>query len=571
MSSKQAMKLLNAIDRAKRQKSNKRILAAVRRERNAAYSVRGTPDNVKRFGADYASADLTQRKARSLLGYQGKGGYFMQKLFGAKKGGWLDRLGDVVTDTVLPIVPGGSIAQKAINIGGSVASRVFPLSGAGAYYGKGLYEPAANALMQIPADHGGASLVPSVTSTGSSDGSIIIKHKEYVSDIVASALGFNNESLVINPGLEQSFPWLSQVAANFTEYTMHQCIYTYKSAIAPIGASSTGQVGSLIMAAQYNVQDEPFSSKQAMLLESGSCADMLTRDMIFGIECDPAKLSASPGKYVRSSPVINNADASTYDHAKLNFATDAVPAGYLNQQVGELWVEYTVELRKPRLYTAAGNAISRDVIIQPGPGTVAGASNQWATPFYSPTAANLLRGQQNSIGITMSNTGNIVTFPDNYAGTVKCVLRLTSSSTFAGVWGALRAWQITEPTVVVDADTAGAALGTTNAIVPIYDIPGIFPTAPFVSMWATSQTLAGQLVNFTIEFHLRVALPKPGVRNAFKFITPLASTLASGSNALETATLEVEEYNTSLNYRGDGTNDAMMLVNGTGSLVTFVP
>jgi hypothetical protein len=33
---------------------------------------------------------------------------------------------------------------------------------------------------------------------------------------------FQNQSILLNPGLEASFPWLSQVAQNFEEYEFVQ-------------------------------------------------------------------------------------------------------------------------------------------------------------------------------------------------------------------------------------------------------------------------------------------------------------------------------------------------------------
>lgn len=566
MSSKQAMRLLNAMDRAKRQKANQRMLRAARALRSQFYAGAGNAASTqyKVLGSTYKDASAQQRLYRRALGYRGAGGYFMQKLFGAKKGGWLDRLGDVVTDTVLPIVPGGAIAQKAINVGGALASRVFPLSGAGAYSGMGAYEdaPAANALMHIPADHAGASEVPVVTSTGSSDGAIIVKHKEYVSDISSATLGFGNQSFVINPGLEHTFPWLSQVAANFTEYTLRQCIFTYKSAIAPIGASITGQVGSIIMASQYNVSDEPFTSKQEMLLEAGSCADMVTRDMIFGIECDPSKLSGAPGKYIREAPVVVGSDIKSYDHAILNVAVDSIPAGYLNQNVGELWVEYTVELRKPRLYTGHGDAISRDVWGQANPtgGLIVlphtnQAAQSWSRPFIGSTT--MVKAQQNSIGGQLQNTTNTYLFPNGYSGNlvIKGYMASADVLNFAGWTSA--------PT--------GFTFQTTGNVRLIADIPSVSTATPFVTSRQAVQWSTGQLVVMTFEVHVAVDIASNGVVNSFSFTTPvdqLGFIVAAAGNTCGAATLDLEEYNTTLNYKQNGTNDGIVFVDQVTGQVT---
>lgn len=510
MSGRVAVQMLNSIERAKKQRYNARLLRAFKRARyqksqQFQESDRGTPQNIALYGSDYAAATQPQRVNRLLSGYRGKG----------------------------------------------------------MYMGRGSYA-ASNALMDIGADVSGASTVPVVSSTGSADGGVVVRHKEYVSDVYAQGLGFENGHFVVNPGLERTFPWLAQVAANFTEYTLHQCVFTYKSAIAPIGASSTGQVGSIIMAAQYNVSDEPFSTKQQMLLESGACADMLTRDMVFGVECDPAKLSGAVGKYVRSGPVITQADAKTYDHAVLNIATDSLPIGYLNQNVGELWVEYTVELRKPRLFTGAGDAISRDVWAQsapaggtPPPGVSANA-NTWYRPFIG--TASMLRAQQSSIGTLMQNTTNTVLFPAGYAGNVIMKVSLTAG---VGAWDYPTGW-INFPT--------GFTFAQTGNVVLIDDIPiaeGFASSVQNVQFNYAADTP----ISCTFEVHLRVDLASNGIDNTFTFVTPFQNggvTLCPSACVCASAILDIQEYNASLNYKQNGSNDAIVFVdNLTNQVVNW--
>lgn len=579
MSSREAVKLLNSIERAKKQKYNARLLRAFKRARyekmNSGFPERGSAASKALYGDSYVAATPNQRVQRMLSGFRGQGGYFMQKLFGAKKGSWLDRAGDFVADTALPMAgPYGAALSKAINVGGNIASSVFPVSGAGMYLGRGAYsEPAANALMAVDADHSGASTVPVVSSVGNAaDGGVMIRHKEYVSDIYAQGLGFENGHFTVNPGLERTFPWLAQVAANFTEYTLHQCVFTYKSAIAPIGASATGQVGSIIMAAQYNVSDEPFSTKQQMLLESGACADMLTRDMIFGIECDPRKLSGDVGKYIRSGPVITQADSKTYDHAILNIATDSLPAGYLNQNVGELWVEYTVELRKPRLYTGAGDAISRDIWGQmvpsggqipppgnplfPAPVGLTARANTWYRPFIGNQA--MVRAQQSSIGTLLQNTTNTIVFPAGYAGHVILKLRLAADQVLAYPAG----W-VGSP--------SGFTFVTTGNIATIADIPT--ETGFSSSVQSVVFNTGVSPIVCTLEVHLRIDLASNGVDNTLTFTTPFQSNQVvdcPAASVCASALLDIQEYNTTLNYKQNGSNDAVVFVdNITGAVVPW--
>lgn len=75
---------------------------------------------------------------------------------------------------------------------------------------------------------------------GDETGSICISNREYVGDIFApSASGtFSVTPFPLNPGLEQSFPWLSQLAANYEEYEFIQLVFEFKS-VFPNTASTT--------------------------------------------------------------------------------------------------------------------------------------------------------------------------------------------------------------------------------------------------------------------------------------------------------------------------------------------
>jgi Viral coat protein (S domain) len=91
------------------------------------------------------------------------------------------------------------------------------------YKGKGAYK--SNALMnptkrsaRTRASSGGGADCPTVTFT----------NREYVRDITGSTT-FKIDNWLINPGIAQQFPWLSQIALNYEEFEFEQLIYTYKS------------------------------------------------------------------------------------------------------------------------------------------------------------------------------------------------------------------------------------------------------------------------------------------------------------------------------------------------------
>lgn len=193
--------------------------------------------------------------------------------------------------------------------------------------------------------------------------SVTISNVEYVKDIYApgSVIPFSVQTLALNPGLPVAFPWLSQIAANYQEYELMQCIYTYKTTVADF-ASSSGQVGQVVMATQYNPSLGPFADKETMMMYDGSASCKTSMSMLHGVECDPFKLAATTGrKYVRTGSVPSTEDLKEYDQGVLNIAVLNPPVTYLGQVLGELWVSYTVRLKKPKLSALNGNNILTDL------------------------------------------------------------------------------------------------------------------------------------------------------------------------------------------------------------------
>lgn len=302
--------------------------------------------------------------------------------------------------------------------------------------GRGAY---GNSLIQGSAGADGA--VPVFSSVGDETGALTITHREYVTDAYApgiagaaaptSANAFSNQSYSLNPGLEQSFPWLSQIAANYEEYSFVQLMYTYRSTTTDIGSSTTGQCGTMIMATNYNSASPAFGDKITMMEYDGAMSCKVTNNMHHGIECDPEKLSGSEGKYVRTNPVPTGQDVKTYDHGLFQFAFANTPKEYNGFSLGEIWVSYTVTLKKPRFYVNRGLAIDQDVFIaQPATGITS------AAPMG--TITSLLRGQQNNIGCQVTNGTNaiVITFPAQFAGQVRVVYNVNTNAALGTVPGA---------------------------------------------------------------------------------------------------------------------------------------
>lgn len=350
---------------------------------------RGSEGNIKAYGSTWAEATPEQRQAREAIGFYGKGAYF---------GGMLRT--------------GARLAMPYVKKHGmAMAKDMFrSYTGMGAYNRNQLVDPTG------PAE---------VAGSGDETGSIVISRSELVCEIYGPTSAFKNNEFALNPGIESSFPWLSQIAANYEEYSFRQLLFHFNSTVTDIGSSTTGQIGSIIMATNYNASSTPFRDKPEMMAYMGANSCKASENAVHGVECDPAKLTFSEG-YVRVGPPTGNMDLKVYDHGLFQIAVANSPTANANLSVGELWVSYTVELRKPKFGTARGNTIQQDIYCS-------GAAPTVGAPL-GPTL-NLLQAQCNSINSRVTQTGNrtvLIEFPPNYAGQVSVEYVATLNTTTTG-------------------------------------------------------------------------------------------------------------------------------------------
>lgn len=305
---------------------------------------RGSELTQSMFGSSFKDADEAQRSLRRQYGYTGRGKYWGKAL-----GGALGSIGGMML--------GG---PKGAAIGSKLGSHYGDKwTGRGIYTGRGMYSGPTNSNELIA---GSTNSSPKFASVGDESGSLMVSHREYIGDIfappAATVSDFTVQSFPLNPGLEQTFPWLSQIAQNYEEYEMVQLVFEFVSTVQDIN-SNNGQVGTILTATQYNPAERDFTDKPAMAAYAHSISGKSVDNQNHGVECDPAKLSGSEGKYIRANPVMTGEDLKTYDHGRFQLATHNIPAAMAAGTLGELYVSYTIKLRKPKFFTGRGLGLSR--------------------------------------------------------------------------------------------------------------------------------------------------------------------------------------------------------------------
>lgn len=548
------------------------------------YVERGTKDNLLRYGTSVAelkreiasqgpnaAAAQAALDARRRDGYIGRGGYIGRSL-----GGFLgDKVG-----------LGGFGAAAGDKAGDWLWGKTKGWLGMGmydsAYDGRGAYT-SSNALMA-----GSSRAPPQFGSVQDETGALIVSHREYVGDVFgpdSTRRDFKNRVYEINPGMEATFPWLSQLAQNYEEYELGQLVFEFKSTVDS-SVAGDGQVGTVVMVTNYNSEARPFDDKNSMMQYDGSNSCRTTTHAVHGVECDPSKLSGSAGNYIRVKPKQGQ-DMKTYDHGLFQLATVGMPSNFDNATIGELWVSYTVKLRKPRLFSGKGLNLSRDMYL----------SNLASTTPKASEGLALAVADTNNIGTQITFVGAVgaagtdstggdsvwpggcydITFPSSYSGSVE--IRVTvvgnlnptiesDASTinamnhymFATVPGGGSDYSVTGLTGAIHSTGQVDADGDPirGNLDPINDIFAAFPgshslissdpVGAFSPQWHTiahtaQSTDANDQDRMIGIAHIRVSVATNGIDNKFRIWLPETGGLSGGSGFGQYA-IDISEYNT---------------------------
>jgi len=268
------------------------------------------------------------------------------------KGDYKTTLNNLTTkmDGLLKKIPKGAFSKGGGAVGnfmgGAMGAAFGKRLGGGlsAITGYGDYQVRSNSLSTVSTS---VDMVPQFART---DHSVRVCHREFVGDlkVPTSPDDFNNNIVeLINPANPVLFPWLNKMALLYTQYKIHGMVITYKTMSSNYSASG-GPLGTVIIATNYNVNDQAFSTKVQMENSEFAVSCNPSTSLIHAIECDP-KVSGLQTLYI-SDPNTELpgaiSDPRFYHYGKLQIATSGLP-GAANTTMGELWISYDIELMKP--------------------------------------------------------------------------------------------------------------------------------------------------------------------------------------------------------------------------------
>jgi len=345
----------------------------------AQYLPKHTAETARLFGYSKRYATQEQMFNRRNHGYRGTGDYergplggrfipFMRKLPWAKIG----KVG-------LAAARAGLGAYRGLgDYDGSMGEASAPVS---------TYGPAVdNQLIS------GGNAPISVNASDDLTGDITFSHTEFVMNITATTTNFENRELAINPGLSSTFPFLSQLAANFTMYDLQGLIFEYRPTSGELGANSNA-LGKVIMATNYDPDAPAFTTSRIMENYDYATATKPSLVARHGVETANGQ-QALEMMYIRQGEVTR--DKIFTDLGKFQIATEGLPN---TGQVGELWVTYTCRLSRSRINTEGTKSAYY---------TFSGVGNN--SPLNQPVV------HFDSIGLTYLTNDQTIQFPQEAKG-----------------------------------------------------------------------------------------------------------------------------------------------------------
>jgi hypothetical protein len=319
----------------------------------------------------------------------------------------------------------GALLRSLGSLGGSAAGTLVGQPAMGAsignslgaslskWLGSGDYTVKTNSLIK-----NNTNGIPMMHNTGTS---IVVRHKEFISTIVGTTAFTNQGNFYINPGLTQSFPWLSRLAVCYQQYKIRGMVYHYVPTSGNAVSSTNPALGAVMMQTTYRSNDTQPSSKLELLNEFFSNESVPSESFCHPIECNPTE-NPFQIHYVRTGAVPASDSPLMYDVGRLFVATQGMPAS--NNVVGDLWCSYEIELLKPLVVsnvtsTFTTSLYAKDVI----------SANITTTNLFGTGAINAHGG---NLTVTYAPAG-IINIPAAQAGNYVIVVSWLAATVFTVV------------------------------------------------------------------------------------------------------------------------------------------
>jgi hypothetical protein len=448
------------------------------RNRYSEQYPRGSEMSLALYGPSYKEASIGQKDARKALRFKGPGDY---------KSMW---------KKARKYVPRGVGAIAGYAYGGASGAKSGWDRGAHLSKAFGWGDYSFNQITSGPASMNPHQNVHHLSSsTKDLSGDIIYSNTEFVRNIYvtgptsgAGTSSFQLESLPLNPALQTTFPFLSQLAQNFELFEFQGLMFQYKPTSGNYGNSNSNSLGKVVMCTNYDPDAATFANTIVMENYDYACSTLPSSGCVHGVECKPSQRSVNQ-LYTRTG--TSSKDLVFTDLGNFQIATEGIPFGAANQEalIGELWVTYTVKLSRAKMEQSTGNTILHGAF-QGSVGTDFGAKT-WSADSNNTISVSSASPQNLEIQFVDNDSTNLdIVFGSSWQG--KTILVTGYSDTTITNLFVLNISTVTNATVIDDFNTYNGTSNCTMASVVKFD--GAFVGTSTVTV-STNQAPSGTQID----------------------------------------------------------------------------
>jgi len=314
----------------------------------------------------------------------------------------------------------GSALRALGGLGGSAVGSLVGMPMAGAAHGTSLgatlskwlgsgdYQVNNNSIVQQTLR--GTSSIPSMHNNGQT---VVVRHKEFVTEVRGSIAFKVRASFELNPGRAATFPWLSAVASRFQEYRIRGLVWHYVPSSGSAVSSSNAALGTVMLQTSYRSNDSEPINKAEVLNEYWSSEAVPSEAFCHPIECDP-KENPFNVQYVRTGSVPDGDSTLLYDLGRTHLCVSGQQVS--DTVLGDLWCTYEVELKKPIIESNVTSPTRAADVLTNGVVTSASYFNGSTT----------IRG-----GLDVTANVKTLSFPPQLTGIFMVTLTILATTTFS--------------------------------------------------------------------------------------------------------------------------------------------
>lgn len=181
----------------------------------------------------------------------------------------------------------------------------------------------------------------------------------------------------VNMGLDEVFPWGSQIANNFRKYKISQLAFKFETALGENYIGTTSQIGTVNLAWNPDaVSEDDITTQMQAANDQGSVQIKGNENGMIWCEADDKKGAATGFLLMRNKRLRAQSKASDYDFGELVVTINGFPLGFsglvqnVQYPIGRLVVYYCVELSHSIINTAMGSSIDNDLFVMPTTTTI---------------------------------------------------------------------------------------------------------------------------------------------------------------------------------------------------------